>query len=163
MKYVKYFSYLFRHKWFVFLACCKYGLYWQGIIHDWSKFLPDEFIPYMEHFYGKYKREWRDKTGYYNPVNTGDVEFDYAWLRHQNRNPHHWQYWVLSEDGGATFPLKIPDKYLKEMLCDWTGAGRAQKSTGVLDWYTKNRNKMVIHVDSRAWIEREIKYVPTSD
>ncbi len=28
------------------------GLIWQGITHDWSKFLPSEWIPYAEYFYG---------------------------------------------------------------------------------------------------------------
>lgn len=49
-KYLKYFNYVFRHKWFVFVECFKFGLLWQGLIHDWSKFLPDEFIAYANFF-----------------------------------------------------------------------------------------------------------------
>ncbi len=60
MKYLQYFWYVVRHKWYVFLACRAEGLYWRGLIHDWSKFRPSEFFPYTEHFYG----EWPKKNCY---------------------------------------------------------------------------------------------------
>ena len=153
MKYLKYFRYFIIHKWYVFFECLRYGLVWQGIIHDWSKLLPDEATPYADFFYAGDRR----KDAFYTPKQGNDA-FNMAWLKHQHRNPHHWQYYVLQEDDGPTFPLKIPDKYLKEMLCDWIGAGKAQGKDDVLGWYSTNRNKMVLHVDSRAWIEREIGY-----
>ena len=53
MKYIKYLRYLIIHKFWVFIYCCQYGLYWRGIIHDLSKFLPSEFIPYANYFYNK--------------------------------------------------------------------------------------------------------------
>lgn len=56
--YWKYFKYVLRHKWYVFLACLKYGLIWRGIVHDLSKFKPDEFIAYARFFYGDYP--WDD-------------------------------------------------------------------------------------------------------
>jgi hypothetical protein len=152
-KYWRYFSYLFRHKWYVFLACWKYGIALQGIVHDWSKFLPDEAGPYAKFFYDKDRR----KDAFYTPKQ-GNEEFNMAWLKHQHRNPHHWQYYVLQEDDGPTFPLKIPNRYLKEMLCDWIGAGRAGGNPDTRAWYATNRNKMVLHVDSRSWIERELGY-----
>ena len=49
-KYLKYLSYVLRHKWFVMLACFKVKLFWQGITHDLSKFLPDEFISLDERY-----------------------------------------------------------------------------------------------------------------
>jgi hypothetical protein len=156
-KFSQYFSYLIRHKFFVFVECLKFGLIWQGLVHDWSKFLPDEFLPYVEHFYGSKKQEWRDETGYYKPTNTGDPDFDVAWLKHQHRNPHHWQYWVLREDDGRTFAMKIPENYLKEMICDWRGAGRAQGTPNTVAWYEKNRGKMLFHEESRELVE-EILY-----
>ena len=153
-KYYKYFLYVFRHKWFVFQACLSYGLIWQGIIHDWSKFLPDEFIAYANYFYGGDTR----KDRFYTPEQ-GTYEFNVAWLKHQHRNPHHWQHWVLQNDDGPVFTLDIPDKYLKEMLCDWIGAGKAQGYNDVSGWYTKNRDKMRLSSNSRLWIEHEIFYV----
>ena len=159
MKHLKYLSYILRHKWFVFLACCKQGIVWRGIIHDWSKFLPSELFPYMDYFYGTMKSDinkGRDETGYYKPTDTGDSKFDYAWLLHQKRNKHHWQWWILPEDGGGTKVFKIPEIYIKEMYCDWCGAGRAQGTPGVKKWYDKNGSKMKMHPESRKRIEELI-------
>lgn len=152
-KYLAYLSYVIRHKWFVFLECCKEGLIWRGIIHDWTKFLPDEFLPYARH-------DWegeneRDETGYYKPTDTGDKAFDYAWLLHQKRNKHHWQWWILPEDEGGIKILEIPDIYLREMICDWKGAGRAQGNpTSCWDWYQHNKHKMQLYPKTREKLER---------
>jgi len=129
---------------------------WRGIIHDLSKFLPSEFVPYANHFYGD-KKQKRDKTGYYKPTDTGDKDFDFAWLLHQKRNRHHWQWWILPEDKGGIIILDMPIKYRKEMLCDWRGASRAQGyGNSIIKWYEKNKNKMQLHKDTRKWIERKI-------
>ena len=136
-KHFKYLSYVLRHKWFVFLECYKMGIPWLGLIHDWSKFRPGEWIPYVNYFYGdksKNIKSGRDETG--------DRAFDFAWLLHQKRNKHHWQWWLLPEDEGGEKIFDIPDKYFKEMLADWKGAGRAQGIPDVRAWYCKNKDKM---------------------
>jgi hypothetical protein len=43
---------LLKHKWCVFQAAWRLGIPWLGLIHDWSKFLPREFIAYAQWFYG---------------------------------------------------------------------------------------------------------------
>lgn len=167
--YIKYLYYLLRHRWFVMLACFREGLYWQGLIHDWSKFLLGEFLPYARYFYGEklpsiyeYHGDHRNfalDSGFYSE--RVEANFNRAWLAHQHRNPHHWQHWVLREDSGATFALPMPHKYRLEMLCDWQGAGRA--ITGKYDpaspwaetaaWYEKNKGKMILHDETRAFVE----------
>ena len=159
-KYIRYFNYVIRHKWYVFVECCKAGIIWQGLNHDLSKFLPDEFIPYAKHFYGGNNgiSRSRDKTGYYKPTDTGDLAFDFAWLLHQKRNRHHWQWWVLPEDDGGVKVLNIPLRYRKEMLCDWRGAGKAQgHGDDIKSWYMGNKGKMQLHKRTRGWIENQIK------
>ena len=155
-KYLKYFKYVLTHKYFVMIECFKHGLYWRGIKHDWHKFLPSEYIPYAEHFYGEFgiKNSTRDKTGYYKPTDTGDVKFDHAWFLHQKRADHHWQYWILPEDEQGHKILKMSSSAITEMICDWYGASRAQgsKST-VQDWYTVNGHKLQLHQESRIEIE----------
>ena len=111
MKYLKYCWYVIRHKWFVFIESYKLGIPWLGIIHDWSKFLPSEFLPYANFFYGSDAKQVRDETGYYKPTDTGNSEFDFAWLLHQKRNKHHWQWWILPEDDGCIKVLEIPNRY----------------------------------------------------
>jgi hypothetical protein len=167
MKYIKYLRYVLRHKWYVMLECFRQGLYWRGIMHDMSKFRPDEFIPYANHFYGEGKdiTEGRDSTGYYKPTNTGDYAFDFAWLLHQKRNRHHWQWWILPEDKGGVIVLPIGDDSLLEMICDWVGAGQAQghfspKNDHYLAtraWYNTNGYKMQLHPHTRKQIEEIIK------
>jgi hypothetical protein len=153
MKYFKrYARSLLRHKWFVFLECCKVGLFWQGIMHDVSKFLPDEFIPYSNFDFNAK----RDRTGYYKPTDTGDKEFDFAWLLHQKRNKHHWQWWILPEDNGGIKILEIPLRYRLEMLCDWKGAGKAYGTPNTKEWWDKNKDKMTLHPNTRKWIEEQI-------
>jgi len=146
-KYFKYLRYVLRHKWFVFIECCKVGIPLRGFLHDMSKFLPSEFIPYARHFYGKDPRK-RDKTG--NP------KFALAWLMHQKRNNHHWQFWLLIEDGGDTIVFEMPLKYRKEMLCDWKGAGKAQGTPDTIAWYRANSHKLRLGPVTRIWIEEKL-------
>lgn len=158
VKHLSYLKYVIRHKWYVFLACLKYGLIWRGIIHDWHKFTPSEWFPYVNFFYGDKSKpiQRRDKTGYYKPTDTGHPAFDYAWLMHQKRGQHHWQWWVLPEDDGGVKVLKMSDAAMKEMLCDWRGAGRAQGKPKTWEWYEANKDKMQLHPDTRDWIEVEL-------
>jgi len=159
-KYLKYLNYVLRHKYYVFIECAKERILWRGLVHDLSKFLPSEFFPYANYFYGEEGsdiRKGRDETGYYNADNTGDEKFDYAWLLHQKRNKHHWQYWVLPMDNGGFKILEMPLKYRKEMLCDWKGAGRAQGTPNTRKWYEKNQFRMQLGSKTREWIETELE------
>ncbi len=168
MKHIKYLSYLVRHKWYVMLACFRYGLYWQGIVHDWSKFLPSEWLPYAESFYGSRSKligEIQKTHVALSQEETHDLatirrQFDIAWLKHQHRNPHHWQHWVLREDSGLTKVLPMPRRYLLEMLADWEGAGRAitGKTGTTPGWYAKNRDKIMLHEDTRWSVDIMLEY-----
>lgn len=152
MKHFRYLKYLIRHKWFVFLAGLKTGApLWRLIIHDWSKFLPCEWLPYVEKFYG----EWRSRVAKYPSDILIHQAFDHAWLHHQHANPHHWQHWVLREDSGQTKLLEIPEYFVREMVADWAGAGRG--ITGkweVVSWYEQNKTKIQLHDHSRLLVEQ---------
>jgi hypothetical protein len=142
MKHLKYLSYVLRHKWYVFVECCKMGIPLRGLLHDISKFLPSEWFPYANYFYGKKHRP--------------DPAFDFAWLLHQKRNPHHWQWWILQEDEGDVKIFPMPDKYRKEMLADWRGAGKALGKPDTKAWYLANKDRMILHPETRAWIEEQL-------
>jgi len=142
-KYLNYFRYILIHKWHVFWACLGLGLpVWVALAHDLSKFLPDEFLPYAEFFYGK----------------GGNQEaFDLAWLLHQRRNPHHWQYWTLLEDSGKVKLIEMPNRYKREMLADWRGAGKAiNGKDDTANCYLKNRSKILLYPATRDWIEQQL-------
>jgi hypothetical protein len=155
IKHIKYLKYITAHRWYVFWECLYAGIPVQGLIHDWHKFLPGEWFPYANHFFG---RKVRDKTGYYKPTDTGNSDFDMAWFRHQKRGKHHWQYWAIPKGSGLKlFPM--PDKYRKEMVCDWAGASKAQGFDGkeeVKTFYLKNRKKMQLHPETREWVEKKL-------
>jgi hypothetical protein len=129
------------------------GITWLGIIHDWSKFLPDEFFPYAEHFYGS-KKVPKIASGYIKSEDKKeDPAFDRAWLYHQRRNKHHWQWWVLVQDQDPTVAIEMPERYWKEMVCDWKGAGAAQGTPDTAAWYEKNKARMVLHPLTRDEVE----------
>ena len=142
-KHLQYLKYILRHKWFVFVAGLQMKVsLWRLLKHDWSKFLPCEWIPYANSFYGG-KRTPQVKSA-----------FTTAWLHHQHRNDHHWQHWVLRNDDGSIECLPMPEYVWREMIADWMGAGRA--ITGrweCAEWYVKNRDKIQLHPETRIVVD----------
>lgn len=158
---LQYLKYVIRHKWYVLQECHRLGITWQGIVHDLGKFRLDEWVPYAERFYGTFMslEEYRALSPgikqFYFPKLKEQVrmEFDVAWLKHQHRNPHHWQFWVLREDSGATKVLAMPYRYILEMVADWRGAGRAQGKLGTAEWYAKNKDHILLDDITRQYVE----------
>ena len=112
---LRYGSYVARHKWFVLRAGLKTKApLWRLLIHDWSKMTPAEWGPYVRSFYGPQPR-----------TDAAKCAFNAAWLHHQHHNPHHWQHWLLREDRGDLKMLAMPERFVREMVADWMGAGRA--------------------------------------
>lgn len=163
-KYFKYFKYVIKHKYYVAKICFKFGLYWRGIMHDNSKFLPFPFISYANYFYGGKKVEGIGKNGYLKPSQTRDKDFDMAWLIHQKSERHHWQFWILVRDTGETLAIEMPHKYVIEMVCDWAGASIAtEKSKNIMEvakntklWYNYNKDKIILHNETRKHVESMI-------
>lgn len=153
--YLKYLDYVLRHKWYVMVECFKQGLIWRGLVHDMSKFRLDEFIPYAKYFYGEHGIRFNGGFFWEHKRNEEiKKQFDYAWLLHQKRNQHHWQWWLLSEDDGGTKILEMSLKYKIEMLCDWRGAGMAiNGKDNIREWYEKNKGNMNLHKFTRTWVE----------
>ena len=157
MKHFKYLRYVAVHKWFVLVECWKRGLYWRGLVHDWSKFLPSEWVPYTNFFYGQPPPDSNThQAGYQKPTDTGNAAFEHAWLLHQKHNDHHWQWWLLSMDDGGTTLLEMSMGARTEMLCDWIGAGKAQGKSDTAAWYEQAKAKMQLGPATRAWIENEL-------
>jgi hypothetical protein len=152
---LKYASYVARHKWFVFRAGLRTGApLWRLLIHDWSKFTPAEWFPYVQTFYGPKLPHGEARLHVRIPWGYGPGAFDKAWLHHQHRNPHHWQHWLLREDDGDTKALRMPTPLVREMVADWMGAGRAITGKwGCGAWYADNAQKIVLHPETRALVE----------
>lgn len=163
MKHWQYLKYVLRHKLYVYQAGRELGVgRCQLLIHDWHKLTRGEWSPYVEMFYGGEYPTHADSTMVY-PLYKGPTkesiqeQFDLAWNRHQKRAKHHWQWWLMLEDDGGTKVLEIPDKYRREMLADWRGAGRAiHGHDETATWYQQNKNNMQLHPKTRAWVETEL-------
>jgi len=127
---VTYWSYLkslIRHKWYMF----RFGKYLQvplylRILHDLNKFKPAPFVAYAKFFYGL-KCDQTKK------------EMNRAWRNHLQTNKHHWQYWVINEDDGTKTVLDMPEKYVREMICDWLAANFAYGDRHIFRWYINRR------------------------
>lgn len=145
-KYWRYFLYLWRHKWFVFRECARYGLYWRGVMHDATKFLPAEFFPYACYYFSG------------RPIGADDQQrYNLAWLYHQKRNKHHQQFWFMVTGDRQLLFFPMPDEYRKEMVSDWRGAALAKRSAkNAREWYLERRDKILLHPETRAWVEREL-------
>jgi hypothetical protein len=164
--YWKYLKYVIRHKWYVFKACFKMGIIWRGIIHDLSKFRPSEFIPYARFFYGNGNniKSRRDNSGFYKPYDTGDRNFDFAWLLHQKRNKHHWQWWILPLDDGGIKKIEMDIIDVKEMIADWIGAGMAISGRkDPWDWYIVNNNKIQLNEKTKIIVEKVLEEIHIHD
>lgn len=161
---IRYLAYILLHKAFVAAECRRLGLSWTtAILHDYQKFAPVEWFPYVNTFYGGDSGPRRADGGY-DPNAQGEA-FARAWNHHQKNGPHHWQYWISPQDDGGDKVLEMPEKYRMEMLADWRGAGRAIKGHGpeqvpeeTLKWYTANRDNMQLHPKTRARVEEAVGY-----
>jgi hypothetical protein len=137
-----------KHRKMVRKLCFKCGLYWQGLTHDLSKYSYTEFWNGVKYF-----------TGTASPhVGERKVKgYSDAWLHHHNRNKHHAEYWVDIVDGKST-PVKMPFKYLAEMICDRVAAsmiylGDKYTDAAPLDYYLAHMDENQFDEATRATLE----------
>jgi hypothetical protein len=152
LAHLKYMKYVLTHKWFVFWAGIQLGgiPIWRLIVHDWTKFTPAEWTPYVNRFFGNggYKPSPNSK-GYNHQLNKGqNTAFDEAWKHHWQNNPHHPEYW----NKGTDVAIYMPVTYTREMVADWCGAGFAQGKPDIMGWYQAN-DRLVIHERTRQLVE----------
>jgi hypothetical protein len=154
MKYLRYFKQVLVHKFHVFHYCWNFGIPWLGLIHDLSKFRPSEFIPHARYFGIPEK----DRTSELQ------ADLDRAWLIHQNRNKHHWNYWLMVSEG-KMLVFAPPFKYVKEMLADWFARCHYRDNRALHEWYrsyyiilhpdVKKFTDWVVEMEEKHW--RDIK------
>lgn len=116
--------------------CWEEGLYWQGLVHDWDKFLP-----------------WRLWWWHHN-------DKKYCDLLHKKMGKHHWQWYVLVQGEGDQHILEMPERYRKEMMIDWQAAYLAQgKKKTVAKWYEEYKSQINLHPTTRKLVERDIRRI----
>jgi len=138
---LKYLWLTIKHKWFVFAAGFKLKVpIWRLLKHDLSKFLPSELPHYGRYFFGKAD----DSIGFIS-----------CCIKHQNRNDHHWEYYIPKTGYSRYTPpyldnelIHMPDGAIKEMVADWVGACRTHKGR----WPTK---------DNWLWRDKNLENIMT--
>ena len=151
--YFEYFKSVVSHKKSVFKKCWRRGLKKEAIMHDMSKFLPSEFIPYAKWFNGPHGVKIKDKLDSMSEEIRIDFEFNQrkfldAVDKHYKRNKHHWNHWAE----GDLFYESIPQNYLVELLCDWESVGELYGNT-TQEYYLRNYFQIKMSNENRWRLE----------
>lgn len=152
----RHFKTITYHKILVAQGCFKIGLYRQGLLHDLSKYSPEEFLVGVKYYQG-------DRSP--NNAEREDKGYSAAWLHHKGRNKHHYEYWVdysVNSIPGVIAPVPMPDKYLAEMIMDRIAAckvynGKKYKDSDPLSYYQKGADRIPIHPETKKKMERYLK------
>lgn len=133
-------------KWrFEYLDVTPSQIWWQGVLHDLSRFRLSELVGYANsHGAGTVKR---DANGQYSGLAISDDPIELArekaMINHWRRNKHHWEHW--NRNRGPKELLNIPDRYLLEMACDQWGASVTQGHGGrIWSRYQRVKDSMMM-------------------
>lgn len=147
----KHFKTITYHKWLVMKGCFAVGLYWQGFLHDLSKYMPSEFLVGAKYYQGTQ-----------SPNNAERLEKGYssAWLHHKGRNKHHYEYWLdySSHIGQGIIPAKMPKRYVIEMYIDRVAASKNYNKEKYTDdmpllYYQNGEAWKFMHEETREMLE----------
>lgn len=141
-----------EHKILVMDNCFKVGLYKQGLLHDLSKYTPEEFFTGVRFYQG---------TRSPNAAEREQFGFSRAWLHHKGRNKHHFEYWIdfsLDKTKGLV-GHKMPVNYVVEMVMDRIAAckvyrGKDYTDSSALEYYQREKPFIVIHPETRKLLEK---------
>ncbi|MDO4280328.1 MAG: DUF5662 family protein [Peptococcaceae bacterium] len=151
---IKHFLVVHRHRKLVFRHCRMAGIPLQGLLHDLSKYSPQEFIP-GAHYY----------LGYKSPnVREREVKgYSAAWMHHKGRNKHHFEYWVDYQIASRrSGPVKMPDRYVIEMFCDRVAASKVYQGDNYtdqkpLEYFETGFAKNFMHPETARVLETWLK------
>lgn len=144
---------ILRHKKLARHYCFKAGLYKQGIMHDWSKYHPVEFLNGVRYYQdGKRSPNYGEKQGH---------GYSSAWLHHKGRNRHHYEYWIdfgLDPSKGLQ-GMPMPTRYVLEMFCDRIAASKNYNPDNyddsfALKYYEKSKDHYLLHTETKQLLEK---------
>lgn len=136
-----------KHRFKVFILCCKCGIPIRGLLHDLSKYSPTEFFEGVKYY----------ASGKKSPIIMCKQEKGYspAWLHHKGRNKHHSEYW-LDLCAPSKVPV-IPFKYSVEMVCDRIAAcktyqGKKYKDISPYYYWNKHRDDELMNKKNQKFL-----------
>ncbi len=139
-----------KHRHAVIRHCFKAGIGLQGLLHDLSKYSPTELRTGARYYVG-----YRSP----NDLERRDIGYSVAWLHHQGRNKHHFEYWRdYSPKTHLIEPVEMPVRYVKEMFCDRLAAskiylGKDYTETHPLEYFRRGKAKELAHPETMALLE----------
>ncbi len=152
---IRHFKTIHHHYVLVRRNCFRCGLYWQGLTHDLSKYSPVEFWAGAKYWQGDCSP---------NNAQRREKGYSAAWLHHKGRNRHHLEYWIdyAVEGSHAMTGMKMPPRYLAEMVCDRIAAsenyrGSAYTNADAWNYYDHSKDHYLLHPDTRAELETCLK------
>jgi len=154
MKAWQHFKTITYHRWLVRGGCFKVGLYWQGLTHDLSKYMPTEFRAGAKYYQGNRSP---------NAAEREDKGYSEAWMHHKGRNRHHYEYWNdMSMETKQYESVPMPRKYLVEMVMDRRAAcmtyqGKNYKPGAEFTYFDRSKEKPLMHEKTR----RELAFLLT--
>ena len=149
---IKHFKTITVHKLAVMKLCFKVGLIKQGLLHDLSKYSPEEFFIGVKYYQGTRSPNAAEKI---------EKGYSSAWLHHKGRNKHHFEYWIdytFNPDDGLQ-GMKMPLKYVLEMTCDRIAASKVYSGKNYTtavpwDYYKLREGNIHIHKDTKKLLEK---------
>lgn len=150
MKVIKHFITITRHRLKVCKYCFKAGLYLQGLTHDLSKYSPSEFFAGARFYQGNMSPQVKERVV---------LGYSAAWLHHKGRNKHHFEYWRDVDKSGKNAPVKMPARYLGEMICDRVAACRIYLKNdytprSALEYFERRTDVAYMHPDTAAELKQ---------
>jgi hypothetical protein len=144
-----------QHRKAVRKLCFKCGLYWQGLTHDLSKYSPIEFWNGVKYYTGTSSPHVGERA---------DKGFSEAWIHHHNRNKHHAEYWQDINKEGKSYACPMPDKYLKEMVCDRVAACMIYMKDkyddiAPLNYYNTHKDENQFNIETREKLEEYLNLI----
>lgn len=136
-----------KHRFLVFVHCCRAGIPLQGLTHDLSKYAPVEFFVGVKYYEG---------TRSPNVGERKEHGYSKAWLHHKGRNKHHFEYWFdNSTKRFAIEPVPMPVKYVIEMFCDRVAAskvyyGKNYTDGTALSYFERMDYSLIMHPETEA-------------
>lgn len=150
MQAFRHFRTITRHRHQVIRHCFKAGIGWQGLFHDLSKYSPSEFWAGAKYYQG---------TRSPNEVEREKFGYSPAWLHHKGRNRHHFEYWTdYNPVARMVQPVKMPLRYVAEMLCDRIAASKIYQGENYtdahpLDYFLRGKPRRSIHPETSDLLE----------
>ena len=151
---VAHFRTITEHRHLVCRYCLRLGLIRQGLMHDLSKYSPEEFWRGAKYYQG-----YRSP----NDAERAETGLSLAWLHHKGRNKHHFEYWIdwqLNPEGGVYYAgNRMPMRYVAEMFCDRIAASKVylrEKYTDAspYEYLMKGLPDVMMHPDTLAELEK---------